>query len=64
MSMEGRFNIASRIAARAQGGEVLTSEKPVEQVERSEVRFERIGPVELKGVARPVTLYPANQRDR
>lgn len=33
-------------------------------MERSEVHFERIGPVELKGVARPVMLYRASRRDR
>jgi adenylate cyclase len=32
-------------------------------VERSEVRFERIGPVELKGVARPVMLFRASRKD-
>jgi class 3 adenylate cyclase len=57
-------NIAARIAARAEAGEVLTSEETVQQVETSEVRFERIGSVELKGVARPVVLYRASRPDR
>lgn len=57
-------NIAARIAARAEAGEVLTSEETVQQVETSDVRFERIGSVELKGVARPVVLYRASRPDR
>jgi class 3 adenylate cyclase len=57
------FNIAARIADRAQAGEVLTSEETVEQVEWVKVRFERVGPTELKGVAQPVTLYRAVRGD-
>jgi adenylate cyclase len=52
-------NVAARIAAQAQAGEVLTSEETVRQIKGAEVRFERLGPVELKGIARPVTLYRA-----
>jgi adenylate cyclase len=57
-------NIASRIADRAQAGEVLTSEETVEQIEGSPVLFEEVGPVELKGVSRPITLYRAARDDR
>jgi adenylate cyclase len=55
-------NIAARIADRAQAGEVLTSEETVPQAEGVDVRFERIGPAELKGVALPVTLYRTVRR--
>jgi adenylate cyclase len=50
-------NIAARIAARAKAGEVLTSTETVELVEDARLRFVRVGPVSLKGIARPVTLY-------
>jgi adenylate cyclase len=50
-------NIAARIAARAGAGEVLTSAETVELVEDARLRFVRVGPVRLKGIARPVTLY-------
>jgi adenylate cyclase len=50
-------NIAARIAARAGPGEVLTSAQTVEFVEDARLRFEPIGPVNLKGVTSPVTLY-------
>jgi adenylate cyclase len=50
-------NVAARIADRAQAGEVLASQETVDQTDDLDVRFERIGPVELKGVAAPVLLY-------
>jgi adenylate cyclase len=50
-------NIAARIAAQAGAGEVLTSAETVELVADARVRFVRVGPVGLKGVARPVTLF-------
>lgn len=50
-------NIASRIAAQAGADEVLTSEETGQLVDDARLRFERVGPAELKGVARPVTLY-------
>jgi class 3 adenylate cyclase len=50
-------NIAARVAARAAGGEVLTTEETVELAEGARLRFVRLGPAELKGVARPMTLY-------
>jgi adenylate cyclase len=55
-------NIAARIAAHAQAGEVLTSEETVGQADTPEVGFERIGPFELKGIVRPVILYRASRR--
>jgi class 3 adenylate cyclase len=50
-------HIAARIAARAGAGEVLPSAETVELVEDARLRFVRVGPVRLKGIARPVTLY-------
>jgi adenylate cyclase len=50
-------NVAARIADRAQAGEVLTSEETIERAEGVKVRYERVGPAELKGVAKPVVLY-------
>jgi adenylate cyclase len=50
-------NIAARIAAQAGAWEVLTSAETVELVDDARLRFVRVGPVSLKGIARPVTLY-------
>jgi class 3 adenylate cyclase len=50
-------NIAARIAAQAEAGEVLTSEQTAALVDDARLRFERVGPVGLKGLADPVTLY-------
>lgn len=50
-------NIAARIAAQAEAGEVLTSEETAALVDDARLRFERLGPVTLKGLADPVTLY-------
>jgi adenylate cyclase len=52
-------NVAARIAARAGAGEVFTSEETVALIDGPEVRFERVGPASLKGVAEPLTLYRA-----
>lgn len=52
-------NIASRIAGRAGPGEVLVSEATVESASSVEVRFEPLGPVELKGVARTIQVFRA-----
>jgi adenylate cyclase len=37
-------NVAARIAALAQAGEILTSEEAAQQVESSDIRLERVGP--------------------
>jgi adenylate cyclase len=50
-------NVASRIAARAGPGEVLAGEELVRQVDHPSIRFESLGPADLKGIARPVGLY-------
>jgi adenylate cyclase len=61
-------NIASRIASQAGPGEVLVSDDVVSATgsegalvfpDGRSVRFEEVGPVTLKGVARPVTLHRA-----
>jgi adenylate cyclase len=50
-------NIAARIAAEAGPGEVLVSDEVVGITGGDGLRFEPIGPVELKGVSRPVVLH-------
>jgi class 3 adenylate cyclase len=52
-------NVAARIAARAEAGQVLTTEETVAHARGPGVRFERVGPARLKGVGEPVTLYLA-----
>jgi class 3 adenylate cyclase len=55
-------NVAARIAAHAEAGQVLISEEAVGHVHEPNVRFERVGPASLKGVAGPVVLYRARWR--
>jgi len=50
-------NLAARIAAQAAAGEVLTSAETVRLAKASPLRFVRVGPTHLKGVAHPVALY-------
>ena len=50
-------NIASRISGKAGPGEVLVSADVVSVSNPDGVRFHEIGPVELKGLSSPVTLY-------
>jgi adenylate cyclase len=53
-------NIAARIGDYARPGEVLVSDQVVADVDRLEgVRFEPVGPVSLKGLSAPITLYTA-----
>jgi adenylate cyclase len=52
-------NVAARIAGRAGPGEVLVSQDVVELAMAEGVRYEEVGPVELKGLARPVVLHRA-----
>jgi adenylate cyclase len=54
----GTVNVAARIAAYARGGEVLASERAVEAARDlpSNIRSTDLGPVDLKGVSRPVNL--------
>jgi class 3 adenylate cyclase len=54
-------NLAARIAGRAEANEVLASEDVVAAVPDG-VAFEEVGPVELRGISRPVTIYRAERR--
>jgi adenylate cyclase len=60
----GNVNLASRVVARAQAGEVLVTEPVVEAVgERTDLLFEPIGQVQLKGFREPTPLYIARPPD-
>jgi adenylate cyclase len=51
-------NIAARISDYARPGEVLVSDQVVADADRLEVvRFAPVGPVSLKGLSAPITLY-------
>ena len=54
-------NVAARIVALAAPGEVLVSEACTHQVSgtASEVEFEEVGPVLMKGIPDPVSIYRA-----
>jgi adenylate cyclase len=54
-------NIASRVAARAAGGEVLVT-RPVVEVAGPHLEFERIGEVRLKGFTESTEVFVARQR--
>jgi adenylate cyclase len=57
-------NIAARIGDYARPGEVLVSDQVVADADRLEgVRFEPVGPVSLKGLSAPITLYTAVPTD-
>lgn len=56
-------NNAARIAAYARSGEVLVSQEVLEAADVKVLSFTEIGPVELKGVSRPLRLHAA-RRDR
>jgi adenylate cyclase len=51
-------NVAARIAAQAAPGDVLVGEAAVTTASDG-VRFECLGPLALRGVAQPVTVYRA-----
>jgi adenylate cyclase len=53
----GTVNLASRIAAAATGGEVLTSRAVVETIDDPSLRFQRVDERPLKGISEPVTLF-------
>ena len=53
-------NVAARIAAQAAPGAVLVGEAAVTNA--GAVRFERVGPIALRGVAQQVTVYRAFPR--
>jgi adenylate cyclase len=52
-------NIAARIAAQAAANQVFVGEDLVRNVEPRGYRVEEVGRFELKGIARPVTLFKA-----
>jgi adenylate cyclase len=54
-------NIASRVAARSAGGEVLVT-RPVVERGGSHLEFERIAEVRLKGFSESVEIFLASQR--
>lgn len=54
-------NVAARIAEYSRPGEVLVSRVVVESASGDGLTFDEIGPVSLKGVARPVELFRANR---
>jgi adenylate cyclase len=57
-------NLASRVVARARGGEVLVTDSVVDAVSgASHLRFEPIGTVKLKGFDEPRQLCRANARE-
>jgi class 3 adenylate cyclase len=47
-------NVAARIAAYAQAGQVVVSEETAQRSAGDGLRFRPLGTVELKGVARPL----------
>jgi class 3 adenylate cyclase len=52
-------NVAARIASYAQAGQVVVSEETAHRSDRHALRFEPLGAVDLKGVAKPLPLYQA-----
>src|SRR6185312_16989889 len=57
-------NLASRVVARARGGEVLVSDAVVDAVSgAAELQFEGIGQVKLKGFEEPRQLCRASHRE-
>jgi adenylate cyclase len=56
-------NLAARIAARADAGQVLVSQSVAQAPPPDGVDFVELGPVQLKGFARPVPLLEACRRN-
>jgi adenylate cyclase len=54
-------NIASRIADYASPGEVVVTQQVVEAIPEDGLRFDEIGPVDLKGVEGAPRLYTAHR---
>jgi adenylate cyclase len=52
-------NIAARIASQASADQVYVGEDLVQNVEPAGFRVQKVGEFDLKGIARPVTLYQA-----
>jgi adenylate cyclase len=51
--------VASRVADRIGPSEVVLTAEAVEEVTSTDLAFDDMGSVELKGVAEPVTLFRA-----
>jgi adenylate cyclase len=57
-------NLASRVVARARGGEVLVTDAVVDAVtDKSHLVFDQIGQVKLKGFDEPRTLFRASPKE-
>jgi adenylate cyclase len=56
-------NIAARMADYARPREVLVSSEVVAATDAADIRFDEIGPVTLRDVAGPLTLYSAVRTD-
>jgi adenylate cyclase len=56
------INIASRVAARSAGGEVLVTRQVVDSVTAPHLEFERIGEVRLKGFTESTEVFIARQK--
>jgi adenylate cyclase len=56
-------NIASRVAARSAGGEVLVTRPVVEYSQAPHLEFRSIGEVTLKGFSNPTEIFLARQRE-
>jgi adenylate cyclase len=54
-------NIAARISEYARPGEVLASQEVVDAADLVGVVFTAIGPIELKGVSKPLTLHSVHR---
>jgi adenylate cyclase len=55
-------NLAARILDQARAGQTLVSDDVAASIDRDGLVVESIGPVELKGVARPVRLHRVRRR--
>ena len=55
-------NIASRVAARPAGGEVLVT-RPVAELAGTRLEFERIADVTLKGFSESTEVFIARQKE-
>lgn len=55
-------NIASRVAARSAGGEVLVT-RPMAEIAGQHLKLERIGEIMLKGFNEPTEMFLARARD-
>jgi adenylate cyclase len=56
-------NIASRMAARSAGGEVLVTRPVVDAASAPHLELERIGEVRLKGFSESTEVFIARQRE-